>query len=56
MSTTACPETEDDDYESLPETTSRMVHLFAGGLAGISEHCIMYPFDAIKVSTQKQRD
>ena len=39
----------DDEYESLPKHSSPSVHLLAGAMAGISEHCIMYPFDSIKV-------
>lgn len=37
-----------DDYESLP-TNSVAVHMTAGAVAGIMEHCIMYPFDSVKV-------
>ena len=36
------------DYESLP-TSSLTVNLMAGALAGITEHSVMYPMDAIKV-------
>lgn len=39
-----------DEYESLP-TTSVAVHMTAGALAGIMEHCVMYPFDSVKVSS-----
>lgn len=39
---------EELDYESLP-TTSVRVQLLAGALAGIAEHTIVYPIDAIKV-------
>lgn len=39
---------EDVDYESLP-TTSVKVQLLAGAIAGIAEHTIVYPIDAIKV-------
>lgn len=40
---------EDDEYENLP--TERMsVHLIAGGMAGMMEHCVMYPVDCVKVS------
>lgn len=39
---------EEFDYESLP-TTSVKVQLLAGALAGIAEHTIVYPIDAIKV-------
>ncbi len=39
---------EEVDYESLP--TSRLsTHLLAGGLAGMMEHCCMYPVDCVKV-------
>lgn len=37
-----------DDYESLP-TSSVAVHMTAGAVAGIMEHCVMYPFDSVKV-------
>jgi len=40
---------EEEDYESLP-TTSLKVQLLAGAIAGIAEHTIVYPIDAIKVS------
>jgi hypothetical protein len=39
---------EEADYESLP-TTSVRVQLLAGAIAGIAEHTIVYPIDAIKV-------
>jgi Mitochondrial carrier protein len=39
---------EEVDYESLP-TTSLRVQLLAGAIAGIAEHTIVYPIDAIKV-------
>lgn len=39
---------EEEDYESLP-TTSVKVQLLAGAIAGIAEHTIVYPIDAIKV-------
>lgn len=39
---------EETDYESLP-TTSVKVQLLAGAIAGIAEHTIVYPIDAIKV-------
>jgi hypothetical protein len=37
-----------EDYESLP-TTSAPVHMTAGAIAGIMEHCVMYPLDSVKV-------
>jgi hypothetical protein len=39
---------EDVDYEALP-TTSVRTQLLAGAIAGIAEHTIVYPIDAIKV-------
>jgi Mitochondrial carrier protein len=39
---------EEVDYEELP-TTSVKVQLLAGAIAGIAEHTIVYPIDAIKV-------
>jgi len=36
------------DYEALP-TTSLRIQLLAGAIAGIAEHTIVYPIDAIKV-------
>ena len=36
------------DYESLP-TSSVPINMFAGALAGITEHVALYPVDSIKV-------
>ena len=47
-------EYESYDYESLPETTTLTTHLMAGAIAGIMEHCVMYPVDCVKVSSQVQ--
>jgi solute carrier family 25 iron transporter 28/37 len=38
-----------EDYESLPESMHPSIHMVAGALAGIGEHCIMYPIDVVKV-------
>lgn len=38
---------DEDEYEDLP-TENKMVHIFAGSVAGISEHCMMYPVDLVK--------
>ena len=38
-----------DDYEALPATASLGVTCFAGALAGIAEHCVMFPIDSVKV-------
>ncbi|CAJ0559511.1 unnamed protein product, partial [Mesorhabditis spiculigera] len=43
---------EEDDYESLPSTYSVPVHMAAGALAGITEHCVMYPIDSVKTRMQ----
>lgn len=37
-----------EDYETLP-TTSVSTHMTAGALAGVMEHCVMYPLDSVKV-------
>ena len=39
---------EEVEYESLP-TDNLTAHLLAGGVAGMMEHCAMYPVDCIKV-------
>ena len=39
-----------DDYESLPESMHPAIHMSAGALAGIGEHCVMYPVDVVKVN------
>lgn len=41
---------ESDEYEALPPTVSLGTHMCAGALAGIMEHCVMYPVDSVKVS------
>lgn len=38
-----------DDYESLPETAPLSVVATAGAVAGVAEHCAMYPVDSVKV-------
>ncbi|XP_035674964.1 mitoferrin-2-like [Branchiostoma floridae] len=42
----------DDPYESLPKESSLAAHLGAGALAGMAEHCIMYPVDSVKTRMQ----
>ena len=44
-----------DDYESLPATASLGVTCFAGALAGIAEHCVMFPIDSVKVGSEAER-
>lgn len=42
---------EPNDYEKL-NTNSAMVHTIAGAFAGLTEHCVMYPFDSVKTRLQ----
>lgn len=37
-----------DDYEQLP-TTNIATNMTAGAIAGVMEHCVMYPLDSVKV-------
>ena len=43
------------DYESLP-TDKLWAHLLAGGAAGVTEHCVMYPVDCVKVRRGRERE
>ena len=45
-----------DDYESLPESTPLSVSVLAGATAGVAEHCVMFPVDSVKVSSNHCRD
>lgn len=38
------------DYEGLPQGAATSTHMLAGAVAGIMEHCVMYPIDCVKVS------
>jgi hypothetical protein len=40
----------ENEYESLPESSGVGIHLLAGGLAGMSEHTLMFPVDVVKVA------
>ena len=40
---------EADLYESLPEKATVGTYMLAGAMAGMGEHCVMYPFDCVKV-------
>jgi solute carrier family 25 iron transporter 28/37 len=42
----------EDEYESLPPTTKIWVHLMAGAMAGLAEHCVMFPVDSVKTRMQ----
>ncbi|RDA83329.1 hypothetical protein CP532_5214 [Ophiocordyceps camponoti-leonardi (nom. inval.)] len=46
----AQPTAEDYDYEALPPNFSLLQNMVAGAFAGIAEHTVMYPIDAIKAS------
>lgn len=37
------------DYEALPQGAAVSTHMLAGAVAGIMEHCVMYPIDCVKV-------
>lgn len=45
-------QTEDcePDYEGLPQGASTSTHMLAGAVAGIMEHCLMFPIDCVKVA------
>lgn len=43
---------EEYDYESLPPNFSLAQNMVAGAFAGIAEHTVMYPIDAIKTRMQ----
>ncbi|KAI9032129.1 mitochondrial carrier [Hyaloraphidium curvatum] len=45
------PDDAEDDYESLPNA-SVAVNMTAGALAGILEHSVMFPLDAVKTRMQ----
>ncbi|KAA0718239.1 Mitoferrin-2 Mitochondrial iron transporter 2 [Triplophysa tibetana] len=36
------------DYEGLPQGASTSTHMLAGAVAGIMEHCLMFPIDCVK--------
>lgn len=38
-----------DDYEQL-STPSVATNMTAGAIAGVLEHCVMYPLDSVKVN------
>ncbi|XP_029926187.1 mitoferrin-2 [Myripristis murdjan] len=47
-------QTEDcePDYEGLPQGASTSTHMLAGAVAGIMEHCLMFPIDCVKTRMQ----
>uniref|UniRef100_A0A1B6E6V8 Mitoferrin n=1 Tax=Clastoptera arizonana TaxID=38151 RepID=A0A1B6E6V8_9HEMI len=40
-----------EDYETLP-TNNVSTHMMAGAIAGVMEHCVMYPLDSVKTRMQ----
>lgn len=38
------------DYEGLPQGASTSTLMLAGAVAGIMEHCLMFPIDCVKVA------
>ncbi|KAL4612882.1 mitoferrin-2-like isoform X1 [Arapaima gigas] len=40
------------EYEALPQGASLGTHMLAGAVAGIMEHCLMYPVDCVKTRMQ----
>nr|XP_057947586.1 mitoferrin-2-like [Doryrhamphus excisus] len=40
------------DYEGLPHGATTGTHMLAGAVAGIMEHCLMYPIDCVKTRMQ----
>lgn len=40
------------EYEALPEGSTVTTHMMAGAVAGIMEHCLMYPVDCVKTRMQ----
>lgn len=47
-----CKMEVEDEYESLPANTPLGISMAAGAVAGIMEHTVMYPVDAIKTRMQ----
>lgn len=39
------------DYEGLPQGVSTSTYMLAGAVAGIMEHCLMFPIDCVKVTS-----
>ncbi|XP_028165875.1 mitoferrin-1-like [Ostrinia furnacalis] len=44
-----------EDYETLPTSQNFTTHMTAGAIAGVMEHCIMYPLDSVKTRMQSLR-
>ncbi|XP_066535125.1 mitoferrin-2 [Hoplias malabaricus] len=42
----------EQDYEGLPQGASTSTYMLAGAVAGIMEHCLMFPIDCVKTRMQ----
>lgn len=42
------------DYEALPQGAAVSTHMLAGAVAGVMEHCVMYPIDCVKVPAARR--
>lgn len=45
-------EPEEPDYEELPQGASTSTYMLAGAVAGVMEHCLMFPIDCVKTRMQ----
>ncbi|TRY84090.1 hypothetical protein DNTS_008935 [Danionella cerebrum] len=45
-------ELSEPDYEGLPRGASTSTYMLAGAVAGIMEHCLMFPIDCVKTRMQ----
>ncbi|KAJ8418136.1 hypothetical protein AAFF_G00138450 [Aldrovandia affinis] len=45
-------EIPEPDYEGLPQGASTSTYMLAGAVAGITEHCLMFPIDCVKTRMQ----
>lgn len=50
---TSTPVEPEIDYEGLPQGVATSTHMLAGAVAGVMEHCLMYPIDCVKVGNQR---
>lgn len=47
--TTSTSASSPEEYEGLPRGVPTTTHMMAGAVAGIMEHCVMFPVDCVKV-------
>ncbi|KAG7275187.1 hypothetical protein CRUP_023775 [Coryphaenoides rupestris] len=53
---TSTPEGDADaEYEGLPRGVPTTTHMMAGAVAGVMEHCVMFPVDCVKTRMQSLR-